>query len=368
MLLQPMNMHRTLSLKPGTDLCPTRLHHSSRYITTASYSIPKNSYRYNVEAPLDTAPSTSSTPSTYEPALARNKYPKKYVFDKQAVISASVALVASQLLLPGPGHCEEALTGSAFIAFKEFLDYVQALGPAGPAVFVAAVMVFEMVPLFPTQPLSLAGGLLFGPVQGALGVLLGVTLAAINAFWISRGIGRKLAERVIKMEMGEGGGDGSSSQNAVAMKLEEVKRSIESGGVWQQLTAITLLRLTPVVPFSASNYVLGLTPVKLESFIGGTVLGMSAWSLVYASLGAASRKLLDKGEDMATLFADLSEKAGAYSVTAIKVSVVVGLGLGVFFWLSSRAQKNEELKKSEEALETERLRSEAEEKILQESK
>jgi uncharacterized membrane protein YdjX (TVP38/TMEM64 family) len=44
-------------------------------------------------------------------------------------------------------------------------DYVQSLGPAGPAVFVAAVMVFEMVPLFPTQPLSLAGGLLFGPFQ-----------------------------------------------------------------------------------------------------------------------------------------------------------------------------------------------------------
>jgi hypothetical protein len=46
--------------------------------------------------------------------------------------------------------------------------------------------------------------------------------------------------------------------------------------------------------------------VKLESYIGGTVLGMSVWSLLYASLGAASRKLLDKGEDMATLFAGMN--------------------------------------------------------------
>ncbi len=36
------------------------------------------------------------------------------------------------------------------------------MGPAGAVLFVVVVMLFEMVPLFPTQPLSLASGLLFG--------------------------------------------------------------------------------------------------------------------------------------------------------------------------------------------------------------
>jgi hypothetical protein len=44
-------------------------------------------------------------------------------------------------------------------------DQIAALGPWGGALFVLTVMCAEMVPLFPTQPLTLASGLLFGPVK-----------------------------------------------------------------------------------------------------------------------------------------------------------------------------------------------------------
>lgn len=39
------------------------------------------------------------------------------------------------------------------------------MGPAGAVLFVVVVMLSEMIPLFPTQPLSLASGLLFGGKQ-----------------------------------------------------------------------------------------------------------------------------------------------------------------------------------------------------------
>lgn len=55
------------------------------------------------------------------------------------------------------------------------------------------------------------------------------------------------------------------------------------------------------VPFSASNYLLGLTPVQLPAFLGGTLGGMAVWSVLYASLGGASRKLLDNGADIGSL-------------------------------------------------------------------
>ncbi len=75
-------------------------------------------------------------------------------------------------------------------------------------------------------------------------ILIGVSLAAFNAYTISRGVGRTLAERVINAEM-----SGEDADGAVSQQIAKVQRAIESGGFVKQLTAITLLRLTPVVPF-----------------------------------------------------------------------------------------------------------------------
>lgn len=235
-----------------------------------------------------------------------------------AAASINMAFVA-------PASASEALSGSGVELFKEFLDQIAALGPWGCVLFVVTVSVAEMVPLFPTQPLSIASGLLFGPVQGALCMLLGVTLAAVNAFTISRGVGKKLAERVISAEMGE--------NNAVQQKIAEVTEVIEEGGFWQQLTAIALLRLTPIVPFSASNYVLGLTPVQPLAFVGGTVVGMTVWSILYASLGGTSRVLLEGGADLENLLAEVSEKAGSYTKTVLIVGAVLAVGALAFSFL-----------------------------------
>lgn len=47
-------------------------------------------------------------------------------------------------------------------------EQVENLGPVvGPLIFTLTMAAAEMIPLFPTQPLSLASGLLFGPVQVA---------------------------------------------------------------------------------------------------------------------------------------------------------------------------------------------------------
>lgn len=81
-------------------------------------------------------------------------------------------------------------------------------------------------------------------LQGAVFVVLGVTLAAINAYSLSRGVGKQLAQKVIASEM-----SGEESGGAVAKQLSAVTAAIEAGGFMRQVTAITLLRLTPVVPF-----------------------------------------------------------------------------------------------------------------------
>ncbi|GFR53191.1 hypothetical protein Agub_g15939, partial [Astrephomene gubernaculifera] len=239
----------------------------------------------------------------------------------KAAIALALASGLSLVLVDSAWASGGTLSGGAIDLFKEFLDKVESMGPAGGVVFVAVVMVSEMIPLFPTQPLSLASGLLFGGKEGAVLMLVGVTLAAVNAFFISRGVGRPLAEKVIRMEMGDPTSSSStssptstsSSSSAVARKLSEVTSVIERGSFWQQLAAVALLRLTPVVPFSASNYVLGLTPLGLPAFLAGTLAGMAVWSCVYASLGGAGRSLLEGGTDLGTVMAELAERSGTYT-------------------------------------------------------
>ncbi|KXZ49069.1 hypothetical protein GPECTOR_23g154 [Gonium pectorale] len=255
-------------------------------------------------------------------------------------LASALALASgvSLLLADSAWASGGTLTGGAFDLFKDFLDQVEAMGPAGGLVFVVVVMFSEMIPLFPTQPLSLASGLLFGGKQGAVLMLLGVTLAAVNAFVISRGVGRPLAEKVISMEMGEEPDDqpGAASHNAVARKLAEVQRVIETGSFAQQLIAVALLRLTPVVPFSASNYVLGLTPLQLPAFLGGTVAGMAVWSVLYASLGGAGRGLLESGTDLGTVFAELAERSALYTRPILLAGVGLAAAAGVVFLVSGQ--------------------------------
>lgn len=56
---------------------------------------------------------------------------------------------------------------------------------------------------------------------------------------------------------------------------------------------------------SASNYLLGMTPLPYLPFLCGSLLGMSVWSVVYASLGGASRSLLEQGVEPQLLLAGM---------------------------------------------------------------
>ena len=60
---------------------------------------------------------------------------------------------------------------------------------------------------------------------------------------------------------------------------------------------------------SASNYILGLTPLPLPAFMGGTVIGMGIWSVVYASIGGAGRSVLRSGVGLDTLLAGAPKQA-----------------------------------------------------------
>ncbi|KAK9823488.1 hypothetical protein WJX72_003101 [[Myrmecia] bisecta] len=212
--------------------------------------------------------------------------------------------------------------------FQTFVEKIDSLGPYGPFLFMGAVVCAELIPLFPTQPLCLASGLLFGPKMGAIYILSSTLFAATISFSLAKGIGRSLAERLVKQEL-----KGGESSNSIGAAFTRVQATIEQGNFWQQFSAVLALRMTPVVPFSAANYLLGLTPLKFPAYMGASFLGMTLWATLYASIGGASRELLRSGVKFDVLLADVAGRASAYTEDAAIVALVLGVIVAAF-WLA----------------------------------
>ena len=71
--------------------------------------------------------------------------------------------------------------------------------------------------------------------------MVSTSSAAMLAFQLSRRLGEKMAEKAAAEEISE-----EQRQSGI---FSRVQNAIESGSFQQQVVAVTLLRLTPVVPF-----------------------------------------------------------------------------------------------------------------------
>ena len=155
----------------------------------------------------------------------------------------------------------------------------------------------ELVPLVPTQPLSLISGLIFGATKGGAVTLLGVTFAASVAFTLSRGPAGKTV-RGLAMSL-EGGEEESEGEDGGGLGfIKKIGDGVEDMSFGEQLVSVVLLRLSPVIPFSISNYLVGSTPIRFAPFICGTVIGMSPWCFLYAIAGQGARALLENNQSL----------------------------------------------------------------------
>jgi len=156
----------------------------------------------------------------------------------------------------------------------------------------------EMVPLLPTQPMALTSGIVFGAAKGTAVVLAANVTAATLAFFAARGAGRALAEKVVAEETGDDEAGSFRSQ------WRDLQTELASAGPARQTALIALFRITPH-PFSASNYLFGLTQIRASPYVAGTTAGIAPWATLYACVGASGRALLDGGEAVDEVFADL---------------------------------------------------------------
>merc|ERR1711924_56237 len=157
-------------------------------------------------------------------------------------------------------------------------------------------------------------------------------------------VSNKMRDLVMQLEGEESTGGNTISSNPVLKKLAS---EVEDLDPMKQMMSVILLRLSPVVPFSISNYMLGLTPIRFLPFSIGTFLGMSPWCLLYATLGkTAGSILLQKNNtgDTTMLSMDgledlgkvVQQQLGQYSVELELLAVATAFMLGQFIFNTLR--------------------------------
>ncbi|TVP78731.1 MAG: TVP38/TMEM64 family protein [Gemmatimonadales bacterium] len=146
---------------------------------------------------------------------------------------------------------------------EAFALWVDGLGALAPIVFIAGYAV-ATVAFIPGSILTLAAGAVFGITQGVLYVFAGAVLGSTAAFLV----GRHLARDRIRAKVSED------------PRFSAIDRAIGREG----LKIVTLLRLTPVMPYNLLNYALGLTDVRLRDYVIGA-LGMLPGTLLYVYSG-----------------------------------------------------------------------------------
>ena len=160
-----------------------------------------------------------------------------------------------------------------------FVQTVNRLGPVGPIAFIAGYVVASIA-LVPGSLLTLAAGAIFGILWGTVYTLIGASIGATAAFLIARYAARGLVERRLA-------GNG---------RFAAIDRAVGAEG----LKIVTLLRLSPVFPFSVLNYALGLSRVRLVDYLLG-MIGIIPGTFLYVYYGKVGGDLASRGPGNTTL-------------------------------------------------------------------
>jgi len=123
----------------------------------------------------------------------------------------------------------------------------------------------------PGWPIPVAAGFVLEFGWGLALVFCSQMLGATTAFYLARTILRERIRKIVNR----------------FERLKAIDHAMREEG-WR---AVMLLQLTPMVPFGLQNYLLGMSKVKLESFVTGTALGTLPSMMFYVGLGSTGRFL-----------------------------------------------------------------------------
>ena len=164
-----------------------------------------------------------------------------------------------------------ALAAVHLTGLIEYLDeeklraWIEACGAWGPAIYMGIYVIAPAL-FLPGLPITVAGGLLFGPFWGVVYTITSATAGACVAFLIARYLGRDW----VAGKMGRG-------------RLGRLDAAVERQG-WK---IVAFTRLIPIFPFNLLNYAFGLTRIKFAHYALASFLFMLPACAAYVVFSAS---------------------------------------------------------------------------------
>ena len=136
---------------------------------------------------------------------------------------------------------------------------------------------FLIVCNFPIASLlSLIGGFLYGTWLGGMGIIIGGTAGSLIVFLVAK----------------------LFYHDYVAKKLLHKYLFIHQYFQQNELELMFLIRLIPGIPFFAQNLILAGLGVNSLKFFLTTLIGLSPWAIIFASIGKGLEEIFIKDQDL----------------------------------------------------------------------
>ncbi|MRR54455.1 MAG: hypothetical protein EG822_08080 [Deltaproteobacteria bacterium] len=145
------------------------------------------------------------------------------------------------------------LSGAAqYLQEDQLRTLISSYGALAPAIY---ILIYALAPvlLLPGLPITIVGGILFGPFWGVVYTITGATLGASLAFLVARYLARDWV-----------------ASKLTGPKWAKLDREVEQHG-WK---VVAFTRLIPAFPFNLLNYAFGLTKVPFSHYALATFFCM----------------------------------------------------------------------------------------------
>jgi Uncharacterized conserved protein len=187
------------------------------------------------------------------------------------------------LVLPMVG----TITLAYFVFLQPLGDWLKTNWEAGAILYFVATVMLCGLSLMPTNVIGLIGGWSFGFWLGLAVLMGGIVAAAVLSFLIHTRIsGGKLPETVARYD-----------------KAGAIYQALLQEDFYRTTSVIFLLRVSIIMPFAFTNFLLASARVPLSSYIIGTFAGMLPRSatMVFAGVGLASLDTESPGDLIAII-------------------------------------------------------------------
>lgn len=145
---------------------------------------------------------------------------------------------------------------------EEIAEAVEGFGAAAP---IAGIVVYAVLSslVVPGSLLSIAAGVIFGPLMGTVVAVVGGFIGAMISFYVARFVLQDTVQRL----SGE--------------RLQKLDGWVADYGI----LAFAYVRIIPAMPYSVVNFGAGASSVRTRDYALGSALGLVPGGFAYAAFG-----------------------------------------------------------------------------------